>query len=177
MNRNNLFANKMFCLGFLLTLCFGCDVQVKHTTLYWANLCSTNPQSDLRWFTLPPWWPNTRSAFYFFIFLVFFKSKFNKCIKKSSSSFYKLMFSLSPQGPMGVWRGGHGRKASRKSLSSDLSVGEAGNRKSRGRLEFRGPRVNSRHFYLIRHFDWFHLFSKWYSRIVWSVFCGVLYAS
>ncbi|XP_026218260.1 R3H domain-containing protein 1-like isoform X2 [Anabas testudineus] len=29
------------------------------------------------------------------------------------------------QGPMGVWRGGHGRKASRKSLSSDLSVGEA----------------------------------------------------
>ncbi|XP_056226783.1 R3H domain-containing protein 1 isoform X6 [Seriola aureovittata] len=29
------------------------------------------------------------------------------------------------QGPLGVWRGGHGRKASRKSLSSDLSVGEA----------------------------------------------------
>nr|XP_019963773.1 PREDICTED: R3H domain-containing protein 1-like isoform X5 [Paralichthys olivaceus] len=45
------------------------------------------------------------------------------------------------QGPLGVWRSGHGRKASRKSLSSDLSVGEAGNRKSRGRLEFREPRV------------------------------------
>ncbi|XP_049918988.1 R3H domain-containing protein 1-like isoform X3 [Epinephelus moara] len=29
------------------------------------------------------------------------------------------------QGPLGVWRSGHGRKASRKSLSSDLSVGEA----------------------------------------------------
>ncbi|XP_028998315.1 R3H domain-containing protein 1 isoform X3 [Betta splendens] len=29
------------------------------------------------------------------------------------------------QGPLGVWRGGHGRKATRKSLSSDLSVGEA----------------------------------------------------
>ncbi|KAK2856897.1 hypothetical protein Q5P01_005632 [Channa striata] len=29
------------------------------------------------------------------------------------------------QGPLGVWRGGHGRKASRKPLSSDLSVGEA----------------------------------------------------
>ncbi|XP_029375320.1 R3H domain-containing protein 1 isoform X2 [Echeneis naucrates] len=29
------------------------------------------------------------------------------------------------QGPFGVWRSGHGRKASRKSLSSDLSVGEA----------------------------------------------------
>ena len=50
---------------------------------------------------------------------------------------------LSPQGPLGVWRSGHGRKASRKSLSSDLSVGEAGNRKSRGRLELSEPRVNS----------------------------------
>ncbi|XP_061653259.1 R3H domain-containing protein 1-like isoform X2 [Phyllopteryx taeniolatus] len=29
------------------------------------------------------------------------------------------------QGPMGVWRSGHGRKASRKSLPSDHSVGEA----------------------------------------------------
>ncbi|XP_034033400.1 R3H domain-containing protein 1-like [Thalassophryne amazonica] len=29
------------------------------------------------------------------------------------------------QGPLGVWRGGHGRKASRKPLSSDLSVGHA----------------------------------------------------
>ncbi|XP_059184296.1 R3H domain-containing protein 1-like [Centropristis striata] len=29
------------------------------------------------------------------------------------------------QGPLGVWRSGHGRKASRKPLSSDLSVGEA----------------------------------------------------
>ncbi|XP_034533320.1 R3H domain-containing protein 1 isoform X2 [Notolabrus celidotus] len=29
------------------------------------------------------------------------------------------------QGPLGVWRGGHGRKASRKPLSSDLSVGQA----------------------------------------------------
>ncbi|XP_039997896.1 R3H domain-containing protein 1 isoform X2 [Xiphias gladius] len=29
------------------------------------------------------------------------------------------------QGPLGVWRSGHGRKAGRKSLSSDLSVGEA----------------------------------------------------
>ncbi|XP_023136399.2 R3H domain-containing protein 1-like isoform X3 [Amphiprion ocellaris] len=28
-------------------------------------------------------------------------------------------------GPLGVWRSGHGRKASRKPLSSDLSVGEA----------------------------------------------------
>lgn len=50
------------------------------------------------------------------------------------------------QGPLGVWRGGHGRKASRKPLSSDLSVGEAGNRKSRGRLEFSDPRVNSSRF-------------------------------
>uniref|UniRef100_A0A7N8XVL3 R3H domain containing 1 n=1 Tax=Mastacembelus armatus TaxID=205130 RepID=A0A7N8XVL3_9TELE len=31
------------------------------------------------------------------------------------------------QGPLGVWRSGPGRKASRKPLSSDLSVGEAGN--------------------------------------------------
>ncbi|CAJ1087042.1 Hypothetical predicted protein [Xyrichtys novacula] len=29
------------------------------------------------------------------------------------------------QGPLGVWRSGHGRKASRKPLSSDLSVGQA----------------------------------------------------
>ncbi|XP_041822170.1 R3H domain-containing protein 1 isoform X2 [Chelmon rostratus] len=29
------------------------------------------------------------------------------------------------QGPLGVWRSGHGRRASRKPLSSDLSVGEA----------------------------------------------------
>ncbi|CAI5637921.1 unnamed protein product [Oreochromis niloticus] len=29
------------------------------------------------------------------------------------------------QVPLGVWRGGHGRKAGRKSVSSDLSVGEA----------------------------------------------------
>ncbi|TNN66266.1 R3H domain-containing protein 1 [Liparis tanakae] len=29
------------------------------------------------------------------------------------------------QGPLGVWRSAHGRKASRKPLSSDLSVGEA----------------------------------------------------
>ncbi|XP_030602833.1 R3H domain-containing protein 1 isoform X4 [Archocentrus centrarchus] len=29
------------------------------------------------------------------------------------------------QGPLGVWRGGHGRKAGRKPVSSDLSVGEA----------------------------------------------------
>ncbi|XP_069022512.1 LOW QUALITY PROTEIN: R3H domain-containing protein 1-like [Embiotoca jacksoni] len=29
------------------------------------------------------------------------------------------------QGPLGVWRSGHGRKAGRKPLSSDLSVGEA----------------------------------------------------
>ncbi|XP_061571452.1 R3H domain-containing protein 1-like isoform X3 [Cololabis saira] len=29
------------------------------------------------------------------------------------------------QGPLGVWRSGHGKKASRKPLSSDLSVGEA----------------------------------------------------
>ncbi|XP_076008524.1 R3H domain-containing protein 1-like isoform X2 [Genypterus blacodes] len=29
------------------------------------------------------------------------------------------------QGPLGVWRSGHGRKSSRKSVSSDLSVGEA----------------------------------------------------
>lgn len=54
-------------------------------------------------------------------------------------------YPLSPQGPLGVWRSGHGRKASRKPLSSDLSVGEAGNRKSRGRLEFSEPRVNSSH--------------------------------
>lgn len=50
---------------------------------------------------------------------------------------------LSPQGPLGVWRSGHGRKASRKPLSSDLSVGEAGNRKSRGRLEFSEPHLTA----------------------------------
>ncbi|KAF3706260.1 R3H domain-containing protein 1 [Channa argus] len=34
-------------------------------------------------------------------------------------------YATMDKGPLGVWRGGHGRKASRKSLSSDLSVGEA----------------------------------------------------
>lgn len=46
---------------------------------------------------------------------------------------------LCPQGPLGVWRSGHGRKAGRKPLSSDLSVGQAGNRKSGGRLELSEP--------------------------------------
>ncbi|KAM9766931.1 R3H domain-containing protein 1-like isoform 3-T5 [Menidia menidia] len=40
------------------------------------------------------------------------------------------------QGPLGVWRGGHGRKSGRKPLSSDLSVGEA---VSRGILDFARP--------------------------------------
>lgn len=51
---------------------------------------------------------------------------------------------LSPQVPLGVWRGSHGRKAGRKSVSSDLSVGEAGNRKTRGRLKLSEPRVSGR---------------------------------
>lgn len=54
-----------------------------------------------------------------------------------------MLVLLSPQGPLGVWRSGHGRKASRKPLSSDLSVGEAGNRKSRGRLEFSEPHLTA----------------------------------
>uniref|UniRef100_A0A3P9I8C5 R3H domain containing 1 n=1 Tax=Oryzias latipes TaxID=8090 RepID=A0A3P9I8C5_ORYLA len=39
------------------------------------------------------------------------------------------------QGPLGVWRSSQGRKASRKPLSSDLSVSGAGNGKAGGRLE------------------------------------------
>lgn len=51
------------------------------------------------------------------------------------TSFALPQFFFPPvQGPLGVWRSGQGKKASRKPLSSDLSVREAGNRSPQGGL-------------------------------------------